>query len=242
MTLPDPVAARRFQDLCTLLGCPPAALAGVWYAESGWYPTAHNPNGHASGVFQAMPATLHNLGFHRDLPGPDRAAAFRELPLADQIPWAAKYYRPYAGRLPNTAACYLATFTPAFLDHASEPEWVIASKTVRGHIYAANSGFDRNGNYSIEVGELAAAVQRACRGARWAGVCAALSLPASQPAVEPAVRDRSVLSLQRRLGGLVLDGLYGPKTAAAVRAFQKAAGLKVDGIAGPKTWAALEAA
>lgn len=36
-----------------------------------------------------------------------------------------------------------------------------------------------------------------------------------------------------------IDGLYGPKTAAAVTAYQKAKGLAVDGIVGPKTWAVL---
>lgn len=52
------------------------------------------------------------------------------------------------------------------------------------------------------------------------------------------------LDLQRRLLELghykgALDGTDGPKTKAAVEAFQRSAGLKVDGIAGPKTLAAL---
>jgi hypothetical protein len=34
---------------------------------------------------------------------------------------------------------------------------------------------------------------------------------------------------------LVVDGIYGPRTTAAVREFQRRAGLQVDGIAGPQT-------
>lgn len=36
-----------------------------------------------------------------------------------------------------------------------------------------------------------------------------------------------------------IDGIFGPKTHAAVLAFQRSKGLAVDGIVGPKTWAAL---
>lgn len=39
---------------------------------------------------------------------------------------------------------------------------------------------------------------------------------------------------------LVVDGIYGPLTASAVRAFQGAHGLTVDGDVGPVTWAALQ--
>lgn len=39
-----------------------------------------------------------------------------------------------------------------------------------------------------------------------------------------------------------VDGKFGQKTEASVRAFQQAEGLTVDGIVGAKTWAALEAA
>jgi peptidoglycan hydrolase-like protein with peptidoglycan-binding domain len=37
-----------------------------------------------------------------------------------------------------------------------------------------------------------------------------------------------------------LDGVFGPKTEAAVKSFQKAHGLAQDGIIGPKTWGALK--
>ena len=39
--------------------------------------------------------------------------------------------------------------------------------------------------------------------------------------------------------GLAVDGIFGPKTEAAVRDFQQALGITVDGIVGPQTWRAL---
>jgi len=59
-------------------------------------------------------------------------------------------------------------------------------------------------------------------------------------------RGPDVRNLQRRLDELgyrpgPIDGIFGPRTEAAVRAFQRDSGLKVDGIVGPRTRANLEA-
>ena len=43
------------------------------------------------------------------------------------------------------------------------------------------------------------------------------------------------------IGATGADGIVGPKTLAAIKAFQKAHGLQVDGIVGPKTTAAMAA-
>jgi len=55
---------------------------------------------------------------------------------------------------------------------------------------------------------------------------------------------QEVISIQTKLSSLgyykgAIDGKYGPLTYSAVRKFQAARGLVVDGIAGPKTLAAL---
>jgi peptidoglycan hydrolase-like protein with peptidoglycan-binding domain len=45
--------------------------------------------------------------------------------------------------------------------------------------------------------------------------------------------------LRARGHSVAVDGIFGPNTDAAVRAFQQQKGLAVDGIVGPNTWTAL---
>lgn len=52
-------------------------------------------------------------------------------------------------------------------------------------------------------------------------------------------RVEEVRMVQWRLGGLVIDGIFSPRTEAKVKEFQRSKGLVADGIVGPKTWAAL---
>ena len=65
-----------------------------------------------------------------------------------------------------------------------------------------------------------------------------------QPTIGPGATGEPVRRAQRALRrtpdlGLVVDGIFGAKTEAAVKSFQRGKGLTVDGIVGPRTWAAL---
>jgi peptidoglycan hydrolase-like protein with peptidoglycan-binding domain len=72
-----------------------------------------------------------------------------------------------------------------------------------------------------------------------------LSTAATTPALARGDRGKAVAQLQadlRRLGYVMtgpVDGIFGPKTAAGVRAFQHADGLPVTGVVTAAVWAAL---
>ncbi|MBS1150956.1 MAG: penicillin-resistant DD-carboxypeptidase-like protein [Myxococcaceae bacterium] len=73
------------------------------------------------------------------------------------------------------------------------------------------------------------------------------SFSSSQPTLRWGARGPAVADLQRRLQAAgfdpgAADGAFGPRTQAAVRAFQSARGLAADGIVGPQTWGALNGA
>lgn len=79
----------------------------------------------------------------------------------------------------------------------------------------------------------------------------ALAIPAGNVTGTPAVKyakshmtkvQRALITLGYDLAPHGADGVQGPITTAAVRAFQKKAGLTVDGMPGPRTLTALEAA
>ena len=63
------------------------------------------------------------------------------------------------------------------------------------------------------------------------------------PLVRKGDQNHPVKTLQYLLRArghtVTVDGIFGPETDAAVRAFQQQKGLAVDGIVGPNTWGAL---
>lgn len=142
----------------------PQFMLDVMNSESGIRASAHNPNGHASGIIQFMPATLLGLGWTQG------HEAFRQLTAEEQMPFVERYYRPFERQgLNSTARLYQATFLPATLNRGSEPDTVLVDIHNNDHVraYAPNRGLDRRGDGRILVGDLTAFVERAKRSARW---------------------------------------------------------------------------
>jgi peptidoglycan hydrolase-like protein with peptidoglycan-binding domain len=56
---------------------------------------------------------------------------------------------------------------------------------------------------------------------------------------QPVYRLQFMLNFVKGVDDLDVDGIFGPKTEAAVRNFQQNENLSVDGIVGRQTWTAL---
>jgi hypothetical protein len=268
------------EKMCNVVGGDPIDALGTFHNESGNSPKAHNPNGHASGIPQWMPVTLRGLGFrgangytepngayHAALPEERKrlnallAASVRTLGHVEQMPWVERYYRPYKGKLVSRAAWYVATFLPADLELASDPDAILVAQIGSemlpqgrraGVIYTANAGFDRNRDLVIQVKELDQAISRACVGPRWNEIEQRMRQhlglqPVSVPTVPIRPDLRTPYGIQVALDALgfevgPLDGYIGQKTRAATVAFQRGHSLTPDGIVGPLTRKALETA
>lgn len=80
---------------------------------------------------------------------------------------------------------------------------------------------------------------------RTAGNLAVQRALGGRPTLRIGSQGAGVRDLQTILRGggaaITADGMFGPKTKAAVVAFQRSAGLGADGVVGPKTWGALDA-
>ncbi|MBB2892076.1 C40 family peptidase [Flexivirga oryzae] len=59
------------------------------------------------------------------------------------------------------------------------------------------------------------------------------------PTVQYGSRGAAVKTVQRKVGGLAVDGIFGPRTKAKVKSFQRSHRLAIDGIVGRHTWTAL---
>lgn len=259
-------AVEAWHLICAELKGHPLEGLRVLYSESACKATSLNDNPkkrrnaagqiedvplderyNAAGLNQNMPFILKGLGFRRELGPRARAEAFCAMSVVQQLPYVRQYYIPHRGKLTSVSAWYMATFLPAYLSHADEPDYVLAQKDAGGFsgaVYRANSGFDADGDLAIQVRELEQAVNRNCVGARWAELAERVGGQPVAPdvLVPPTKPDLGTwMGIQFALKALgydpgPVDGINGPKTTAAILGFQKThPPLTPDGIYGPRT-------
>lgn len=246
---PRDLSAADFERAAQRLGCSVAAIRAVWEVEAAGrhfladgsvirrFEPHHFPREHWPAIGFAVRAgeapwraslRLSSEAMFQRAAAVDRAAAMRASSWG--APQIMGFNHQDAGfPSPQSMVAAMAENAPrqlhAFLNLVDT--WGLAT-AIRARDWTA---FARRYNGSGQVAEYARRMEAAYR--RHAGQASPVVLRAGD-------RGAAVAELQRALG-VSDDGVFGPATLAAVRAFQAHKGLAVDGIVGAMTWAALQA-
>lgn len=149
--------------LCALVemsvrhGWDPNGIAAVISEESGFNPSAKNPNSSASGLIQFIDSTAASLG--------TTTAQIRAMSAEEQLPLIERFFQTSLnGRIPGRIEDY-------FLSVLGKPNLVGASDDtpvfVQGSSgYSGNPQLDLNNNGIITVGDARAYMQRVIQRAR----------------------------------------------------------------------------
>lgn len=104
-------------------------------------------------------------------------------------------------------------------------------------LVASGAGIEVDGKFGPAT-EQAVINFQASQGLATDGIVGPDTIAELAPTIKDGSRGNAVAAAQTLLG-VESDGVFGPNTEAATRAFQEKSGLGVDGIIGPKTWTAL---
>jgi V8-like Glu-specific endopeptidase len=233
---------------------PQAALGGrplgFWGSRTLGEGTQISPLSPAALLGQAANISGYPGDKCRDQP-PVGSASPSQISACSTTDWASAQWRA-AGRITNaapvTAPRLILYDLDTFGGHSGSPVWLnslnlVAIHTGPGRFVPGELPGVSNRGVRI-TDELLREVQS------WMGTTP-VPTPVARPMLRRGSRGPAVVDLQTRLNlwiartpgvglaPLVVDGIFGSRTDAAVRAFQRAMGLQVDGIVGPRTWAAL---
>ena len=177
--------------------------------ESGLKTTALNVSSRAAGLIQWMPANLNAMGLTTD--------AVLKMDVVAQLKLCRLWFWPRRAQLVNHVAWYLAIFSPAFMSNAGDPDWVVFAKAgPRASWYFQNKQLDFDSDGVVTVGDMSSTLLK--------NLARFPTLEDELKAVKVGVAVSQAMLTSLRFGQLKADGVSGPKTAAAISAFQKSLG------------------
>jgi hypothetical protein len=148
-------SARDLEELeriATDCGFDPDELATIISVESGWRPDAHNSI-RAGGLIGFLPSTLEKLGWTGT---PEQ---FWQLSISEQLPYVARFYSPWCGRIHRPGDLYLATFWPQAVG-AADDQTIAAADGPHRSVWEQNPAL-RGSDGTITAGSVRAVVLRA---------------------------------------------------------------------------------
>lgn len=235
--------------------CVTACESGLAAAPNSG-PYARNKDAGARGLNQMMPSTLKNLGYIAGDPTYDASSGeYNDVPTSAQVQWSGKYFADWRKRYQLAAwdspgDLYLCNFWPVALRHKDELDYVLFTADAKPTTYKQNPGFDRQQSdetwvdtKGLLVGRTSDKYETTENGRRYKrkgfvniqdvhlAIVRGLSLRAYRNACTSlnALRQEAVNAALPRREPLVCDGVVGPASRAAIKAFRYEAGLPLVG-------------
>jgi len=159
---------QKLLQLSDNVGMKPEDILNVMAVESNLDPSAHNPNGHASGLVQVMPKFLSGLGFHGTPEDFRNSSASSQLNVVERL--IKNMMKVNGGPLNSAAQYYVGNFLPVALKlpgvRQGKASTIIVSKNpIEPHLpnisiqqemkfYNANPGLDFDHDGNITYGDI----------------------------------------------------------------------------------------
>lgn len=159
---------QKLLQLSSKVGMKPEDILNVMAVESNLDPSAHNPNGHASGLVQVMPKFLSGLGFKGSPEDFRNSSATNQLNVVEKL--IEGMIKINGGPLTSAAQYYVGNLLPVALKlpgvRQGRTDTIILSKNPNiPHLpnislqqeirfYNANSGLDFDHDGNITYGDI----------------------------------------------------------------------------------------
>ncbi len=146
----SPEFRRKVVAVANRLGLDPNILMAVMAFETGrrFHPATLNRRSGATGLIQFMPRTAEALG--------TSTRALAAMTGERQLDFVEKYFRPFAGRMADLPAAYMAVLWPAAVSKPLSHVLFAAPSAA----YEQNKGLDSDKDGKVTKAEAAARVQR----------------------------------------------------------------------------------